>query len=71
MLMKFIILLCAAALIALRIALKYALEAPHITKGEHCFSAQEADGAFDIADEQKGITNSLENAVVELIRLLR
>jgi hypothetical protein len=71
MLMNFIVLLCAAALIALRIALKYALEARHIAKGEHCLSAREADRAFDIVDEREGVTNSLEDAVVELIRLLR
>lgn len=71
MVMNFIILLCAAALIALTIALKDALQARHISKGEHCLSAREADRAFDIADEQEGVTNSLEDAVVELIRLLR
>lgn len=69
MLMNFIILLCAAALIALTIALKDALQARHISKGEHCLSAREAYRAFD--DEQEGVTSSLEDAVVELIRLLR
>jgi hypothetical protein len=71
MLMNFIILLCAAALIALTIALKDALKARRIAKGERCLSAGEADRAFDIADEQEGVTDSLEDAVVELIRLLR
>jgi hypothetical protein len=71
MLMNFIILLCAAAFIALTIALKDALKARRIAKGERCLSAGEADRAFDIADEQEGVTNSLEDAVLELIRLLR
>jgi hypothetical protein len=71
MLMNFIILLCAAAFIALTIALKDALKARRTAKDEHCLLAREAYRAFDIADEQKGVTNSLEDAVVELIRLLR
>ena len=71
MLMNFIILLCAAAFIALTIALKDALKARRTAKDEHCLLAREAYRAFDIADEHKGVTNSLEDAVVELIRLLR
>ena len=69
--MNFIILLCAAAFIALTITLKDALKARRTAKDEHCLLAREAYRAFDIADEQEGVTNSLEDAVVELIRLLR
>jgi hypothetical protein len=71
MLMNFIILLCAAAFIALTIALKDALKARRIAKDEHCLLAREAYRAFDMAHEQEGVTDSIEDAVVELIRLLR
>ena len=69
MLMNYIILLCGAAFIALTIALKDALKARRIAKGE--LLAREAYRAFDIADEQEGVTDPLDDAVVELIKLLK
>jgi hypothetical protein len=66
-----IVLLVAFALIALTIALKDALDRRHIAKGEDGLLAPGAYRAINIADEEEGITNSLEDAVIELIRQLR
>jgi hypothetical protein len=50
-----IVLLFAAVLTALTIALKDALEARRLAKRKHPLSAREA---FEIADEQEGVTDS-------------
>ena len=66
-----IVLLVAFALIALTIALKDALDRRHIAKGEDRLLTPGAYRAINVADEEGGVTNSLEEAVIELIRLLR
>jgi len=63
-----IVLLSLAALVGLTIAVINVLEARYMAKRKHCLLAREA---FAIAVEQKGVTHSVEDAVVELITLLR
>ena len=64
-------LLLALAAIAAPIALKIVCYRRRIAKGEHGLLAREAYRAINIADRQEGVTDSLEDAVIGLIRLLR
>ena len=59
------------AAIAAPIALKIVCYRRRIAKGEHGRLALEAYRAINNADRQEGVTGCLEDAVIELIRLLR
>jgi hypothetical protein len=63
-----IVLLFLAAFVGLTIAMINVLEARYMAKRKHCLLARET---FKIAVGQKGVTHSVEDAVVELITLLR
>jgi hypothetical protein len=66
-----LVLLLALAAIAAPIALKIVCSRRRIAKGEHGLLAREAYRAINIVDRQEGVTASFEDAVIELIRLLR
>ena len=59
------------AAIAAPIALKIVCYRRRIAKGEHGLLAREAYRAINNSDRQEGVTDCLEDAVIELIRLLR
>jgi hypothetical protein len=64
-------LLLALAAIAAPIALKIEGYRRRIARGEHGLLAREAYCAINNADRQECVTGCLEDAVIELIRLLR
>ena len=66
-----LVLLLALAAAAAPIALKIVCYRHRIAKGEHGLLAREAYRAINIGDKKEGVTDSLEDAVIELIRLLR
>jgi hypothetical protein len=66
-----LVLLLALAAMAAPIALKIVCYRRRVAKGERGLLAREADRAINVGDKQEGVTDSLEDAVIELIRLLR
>jgi hypothetical protein len=66
-----LVLLLALAAMAAPIALKIVCYRRRVAKGERGLLAREADRAINVGDKQEGVTDSLEDAVMELIRLLR
>ena len=66
-----LVLLLALAAIAAPIALKIVCYRRRVARGEHGRLAREAYRAINNADRQEGVTGCLEDAVIELIRLLK
>jgi hypothetical protein len=66
-----LVLLLALAAIAAPIALKILCHRLRIAKGGHGLLDRVAYLAINIADKQEGVTDSLEDAVIDLIRLVR
>ena len=66
-----LLLLLALAAIAAPIALKIVCYRRRIAKGEHGLLAREAYRTINILDRREGVTDSLEDAVIGLIKLLR
>jgi hypothetical protein len=59
------------AAVAAPIALKIVCSRHRVAKGGHDLLAQEAYRAISVADNHEAVTCSFEDAVIELIRLLR
>ena len=66
-----LVLILALAAIAAPIALKIVCYRRRVGRAEHGWLARDGYHAINMADKQEGVNDSLEDAVIGLIRLLR